>query len=80
MIRFAYFEAFFVAFALAVPAWGAGGCGVGCSTTEGACVATDGSKVCRFGTSAQPRHDQLRPAALIFRWSSENHVVHFALS
>jgi hypothetical protein len=37
MIRFAYFEAFFVAFALAVPAWGAGGCGVGCSTTRGLC-------------------------------------------
>jgi hypothetical protein len=39
MIRFACFRAFFVAFALAGPAWGAGGCGVGCSTTsEGACV------------------------------------------
>ena len=29
MIRFACFGAFFVAFALAGPAWGAGGCGVG---------------------------------------------------
>jgi len=39
MIRFAFFGAFFVAFALAEPAWGAGGCGVGCSSTsEGACV------------------------------------------
>ena len=37
MIRFACFGAFFVA--LAGPAWGAGGCGVGCSSTsEGACV------------------------------------------
>jgi hypothetical protein len=66
MIRFTFFGAFFVAFALAGPAWGAGGCGVGCSTTsEGACVRADGSKVCRFGTSAQPRHDQVRPAAPI---------------
>lgn len=26
----------------------------------------DGSKVCRFGTSAPPRHGQLRPAAPVF--------------
>jgi hypothetical protein len=39
MIRFNCFGAFFVALALAGPAWGAGGCGVGCSSTsEGACV------------------------------------------
>jgi hypothetical protein len=58
MIRFACFGAFFVA--LAGPAWGAGGCGVGCSSTsEGACVRDGGSKVCRFGTSAQQRLDPL---------------------
>ena len=39
MIRFACLGAFLVVFALAGPAWAAGGCGVGCrSTSQGACV------------------------------------------
>jgi hypothetical protein len=39
MTRFAWLGAFFLAFALTRPAFGTGGCGVGChSTSQGACV------------------------------------------
>jgi hypothetical protein len=58
MIRFACFGAFFVA--LAGPAWGAGGCESGAAARrKGLVSAMDGSKVCRFGTSAQQRLDPL---------------------
>jgi len=42
IIRFAYFGAFFVALALAGPARGLGGCGVGCSSTSQAACVGDG--------------------------------------
>jgi hypothetical protein len=60
MIRFACLGAFLVAFALTGPAWATGGCGIGCRTTsEGACVAMGGRKVCPFGTCARPHPGQL---------------------
>ena len=75
MIRFAYFEAFFVAFALAVPAWGAGGCGVGCSTTRGLCPQW---MAARFAGSERvpgyiPAISPLRPTSPM---EPEIHVVH----
>jgi hypothetical protein len=66
MIHFAYFGAFFVALALAGPAWPRPDVGLGAAPLLTALVsATDGSKVYRVETSAQPRQDQLRLAARI---------------
>jgi len=66
MIRFACVGAFFVLFALAGPASATGGCGVGChSTRQERAFATDGRKVCPFGTCARPHPCQLPLAAHI---------------
>jgi hypothetical protein len=80
MIRLACFGAFSVAFALAGPAWGTGDVeSVAAARPRVPVFAMDGSKVCRFGTSARP-HPGLRLLAARITDGPAIHVVHFALN